>query len=113
MSSTFSSAAMCFPVHLAPLDLGRSMQSLVLCDMAPQLQMQDDISCYRRQPQRQAGPRILMHLHLVDHNRRSGRTFDETGHAFKLVYAVYIKLGVHVDRAADCCESNGHVNGRG
>lgn len=36
MSSTFSSAAMFFPVHLAPLLRGRSMQSRVLCAAEPQ-----------------------------------------------------------------------------
>lgn len=37
-SPTFSSAAMCLPVHFAPLLRGRSMQSRVACDIAPQLQ---------------------------------------------------------------------------
>ncbi len=37
MSSTFSSAAMCLLVQRAPVFRGRSTQSLVLCEMAPQL----------------------------------------------------------------------------
>lgn len=37
-SCTFSSAAMSFPVSLAPFCLGRSTQSFVLCVMAPQLE---------------------------------------------------------------------------